>query len=282
MTAATTRTPTRGEHRESDAERAAATSAAGGASDPRVSRSAPEALNGGVRLREAASGVDSEAESVARLAESRLFSRAAQGERAAIDEVWRANRRWLAGVVATHAPRGADIEDILQEVAATFVAKAREVRDALSLRGWLRMVAVNASRMEARGRAVERRSMSVVAGEAMRARRDAAGSAHASRETLEAAAEAEETLALLRELPALYAEPLLLQAGKGLSQRAIAELLGVPETTVETRLARARRMLRESIVRRERGGPRDVRDGCRPKDRRCIAGEAAAEARMMP
>jgi DNA-directed RNA polymerase specialized sigma24 family protein len=32
---------------------------------------------------------------------------------------------------------------------------------------------------------------------------------------------------------------------QGLSQRQIADLLDVPETTVETRLARARRMLRQ-------------------------------------
>jgi DNA-directed RNA polymerase specialized sigma24 family protein len=36
----------------------------------------------------------------------------------------------------------------------------------------------------------------------------------------------------------------LLQAGQGMSQRAIAHMLDVPETTIETRLARGRRMLR--------------------------------------
>jgi DNA-directed RNA polymerase specialized sigma24 family protein len=40
----------------------------------------------------------------------------------------------------------------LQEVAATFLAKAREIRDAASVRGWLRVVAVNEARMAARDR----------------------------------------------------------------------------------------------------------------------------------
>ena len=39
------------------------------------------------------------------LAETRLFARAADGDREAIAEVWHANRRWIAAVLAAHAPR---------------------------------------------------------------------------------------------------------------------------------------------------------------------------------
>lgn len=178
------------------------------------------------------------------LAEARLFARAAQGDRAALDEVWRANRRWVASVVAAHAPRGADLDDILQDVAATLVAKCRHVRDAGSLRGWLRVVAVNAARMWVRSAAAERRALRAVAALA----RAADAGDHQ--------AEVQETLARIARLAPAYAEPLMLQVGQGLSQREIAELLDVPETTVETRLARARRMLRQmaredGIVRQE-------------------------------
>jgi RNA polymerase sigma-70 factor (ECF subfamily) len=71
--------------------------------------------------------------------------------------------------------------------------------------------------------------------------------------------EARETLALLSRLPAHYAEPLMLQATQGLSQRQIAELLDVPETTVETRLARGRRMLRQILQELEMGEERMAR-----------------------
>jgi len=50
---------------------------------------------------------------------------------------------------------------------------------------------------------------------------------------------------LARELPDGYREPLLLKCVRGLSYRQIGELLGLPETTVETRIARGRKMLRE-------------------------------------
>ena len=65
-------------------------------------------------------------EAVLSLAEARLFARAASGERAALAEVWRDNRRWIASVLAAHAPRGVDVEDLLQEVAATLVANCSE------------------------------------------------------------------------------------------------------------------------------------------------------------
>lgn len=182
------------------------------------------------------------------LREARLFARAAAGDREAIAEVWRANRRWIAAVLAAHAPRDADVEDLLQEVAATLVAKAHHIRDAASLRGWLRVVAVNAARMAARSRSVETRA---VRGFAFGR---AGAVAHA-----EAEREARETLALLSRLPAQYAEPLMLQATQGLSQRQIAELLDVPETTVETRLARGRRMLRQILQELEVGDERVAR-----------------------
>ena len=182
---------------------------------------------------------------VASLAESRLFARTAEGDRVAIAEVWRANRRWVAAVLVAHAPRQADVDDLLQEVAATLVSKCHHIRDASSLRGWLRMVAVNAARMAARSASIERRSLRVMA------QMKPAILRKEPRETLSAANE--EMREQLSRIPPLYAEPLILQSMRGLSQRQIAELLDVPETTIETRLARARRMLRQAVAEVEEG-----------------------------
>jgi RNA polymerase sigma-70 factor (ECF subfamily) len=54
-------------------------------------------------------------------------------------------------------------------------------------------------------------------------------------------------MAATARLPEHYREPLLLRAVRGMSYRQIADTLGVPITTVETRLARARRMLRDEL-----------------------------------
>ena len=182
---------------------------------------------------------------IADLAHERLVSRAIDGDRDAVAEIWQSNRRWIASVVAAHATRASDLDDVLQEVASILITKVRQVRDAGSLRGWLRMVAINAARMRGRSVSSERKSWQRLAQESGSRSSDIAGRVHCGREDSHARAiEARETLALVARLPAIYAEPLLLQAGQGMSQRAIAHMLDVPETTIETRLARGRRMLR--------------------------------------
>jgi RNA polymerase sigma-70 factor (ECF subfamily) len=48
-------------------------------------------------------------------------------------------------------------------------------------------------------------------------------------------------------LPPEYREPLLLRCVRALSYQQISEILELPVTTIETRLARARKMLREEV-----------------------------------
>lgn len=160
----------------------------------------------------------------------------------AVGAQWREHRRWVAAVLLAHMPRHAELEDLLQEVALTLVARGHELREPAALRGWLRTVALNTARMAAR-----RVRLPVVESP------DGSGdelpdpAADRRERQRDAAAEAEQALRLTRQLPDPYREALLLRCVDGLSQKQIAETLGVPETTVETRLARARRMLRERL-----------------------------------
>jgi len=48
-------------------------------------------------------------------------------------------------------------------------------------------------------------------------------------------------------LPVAYREPLLLRCLRSMSYQQISDVLELPVTTIETRLARARRMLREEL-----------------------------------
>jgi RNA polymerase sigma-70 factor (ECF subfamily) len=61
------------------------------------------------------------------------------------------------------------------------------------------------------------------------------------------AEEARRAMAAANRLPEEYREPLLLRCVRGMSYKQIADLMGVPVTTIETRLARARRMVREEL-----------------------------------
>jgi RNA polymerase sigma-70 factor (ECF subfamily) len=165
---------------------------------------------------------------------------------AEVGALWREHRRWVAAVLLAHMPREADLEDLLQDVAVTVVTRIGELRDASRLRGWLRTVAINTARMAGRKMKVRRAVLRPLASEDNSlpdpsARQPWAGVA--------ARAEAESALALAQSLPEEYREPLLLRCVRGLSQKQIAETLGLTETTVETRLARARRMLRGHVER---------------------------------
>lgn len=149
--------------------------------------------------------------------------------------LWRENRAWIAAVLHAHRPREAELDDLLQEVALTLVRHADEL-DLARARPWLRRVAINCARDAGRRARVRRRPLPAPAVENGA---DAAGGAEGAGPAA--------TLGAIMALPMEYREPLLLSL-RGLSQRVIAEVMEVPLTTVETRLVRARRMLREALA----------------------------------
>lgn len=155
--------------------------------------------------------------------------------------VWEDNRRWVAAILIAYKPRWADVEDLLQEVAAAFVAKSGEIRDPGALRPWLRQVAMNAARLAGRkGKLRLTASLEDTAtGEPAPSPGPTAPGVLGKEE------EIQRITALVEHLPDGYREPLLLKAVQGLSYRQIGHILGLPETTVETRISRGRKMLRE-------------------------------------
>lgn len=180
-----------------------------------------------------------------------LIMAAIRGERDAQRQVWEDHRRWVAAVLMAHKPRAVDLEDLLQDVAMQFVRRIHELRDAGALRPWLRTVAMNAA--HASGRTLARRKRDTLerrpaATSGALGTTGAAGTApvDAKPDLLTGRREeARRLMELSERLPDGYREPLLLRCLQGLSYRLIGELMGIPETTVETRIARGRRMLRE-------------------------------------
>ena len=164
--------------------------------------------------------------------------------------LWQEHRRWVAAIVLAYKPWWIDADDILQNVALAVVRKGHTVREPQAFKGWLRTVAINSARLAARNSdapiahtktlqnprgatAVGTRSVSDHVAETDPA------------QMLTLADEGRALVRLAAELPEGYREPLLLKAVEGLSYRHIGQIMGLPETTVETRIARARKMLRE-------------------------------------
>ncbi|MEM1424474.1 MAG: sigma-70 family RNA polymerase sigma factor [Planctomycetota bacterium] len=152
-----------------------------------------------------------------------------------VASAWREHRRWVAAVLLAHKPREAELEDLLQEVAVRLVAHAHELRDPTAIKPWLRTIAVNIARSAGRRQKVRRDARETI-------ERDARSRAQDERTT-----ERDEVLDATMTLPEAYREPLLLRSLRGMSYKQIADTLGVPMTTIETRLVRARRMLKEAL-----------------------------------
>ncbi|MCL4741528.1 MAG: sigma-70 family RNA polymerase sigma factor [Phycisphaerales bacterium] len=183
------------------------------------------------------------------------------GDPDAVRALWQRHRRWVAGVILAYKPRHADLEDLLQDVAMTFVRRLGDLRDPASLRPWLRSVAINAARLAARkarsrpDHAPNRRS--TVESVPQPAGAETPDAIAARRE------DATRLLNLALELPESYREPLLLRCIHGMSYREIGLVVGLPETTIETRIARGRRTLRE-LAARHAIGPASATEGVTP------------------
>lgn len=174
------------------------------------------------------------------------------GGRLSVAGVWQQHHRWLVVVLLAHRPRGAELDDLLQEVALILSSRLTDLRDPARLRPWLRTVAVNVAREAGRQKA-RRAERKVVPLESEPPVEDR------SLDRLELSDEARQVVDAALSLAPEYREPLLLRSLHGLSQRDIAATLELEVTTVETRIARARRMLRERFRRADESGPASMR-----------------------
>ena len=163
---------------------------------------------------------------------------AMSGDRDAIEALWREHRRWIAAVLLVHKAAGDQLEDLLQDVAMTLVSKISTLRDVNNIRAWLRTVAVNAARASAR-RHRARPRLEFLNDD------DVDSNARDGGDTTALDEEAQRVMALAQQLPEAYREPLMLRAVHGMRGKHIASIMGLSEATVETRIARGRRMLRE-------------------------------------
>lgn len=193
---------------------------------------------------------------------SEMIEAAITGQRSAQTALWSAHRRWLAAILIAHKPAWVDLEDLMQEVAVKFVSRVHTLRDPASFRPWLRRIAINAAREAARG------PREIASGHGGDSEDRHSGEEFGRRDgrltSFEACSSAEmpppDNVTLREEaggilahaltLPVEFREPLILRSVHGIGCKQIAEILGLPVTTIETRLTRARRMLREEWLAR--------------------------------
>lgn len=175
--------------------------------------------------------------------EAQLVERAQRGDRDASETLWVANRRWVAAIVLAHRPKTIAVEDLMQDVAVKFISKLDTLRDVGAFKPWLRQITVNACRGAARK---VRPSVRLAQGDVPEPGEVMPPEAPDSGESVIEHQDAARLLyARVMTLPSDYREPLLMRCIREMSYQQISDVLDLPVTTIETRLARARRMLRE-------------------------------------
>lgn len=162
-----------------------------------------------------------------------------------LSAVFLENHRWLWAVVYARLGDHCATDDVLQEVSLAALRRRNSQGDIRQVKAWLYQIAVRQvvlfQRREYRYRKrVENYSQSAPLGEFSR--------------TLELVALGEKQTyvqAALKRIKPSDRQVLLMKYCEELSCRRIAELLGVRETTIQTRLLRARRRLREQLLMHE-------------------------------
>jgi RNA polymerase sigma-70 factor (ECF subfamily) len=174
-----------------------------------------------------------------------LAALALGGRDAAFAALMRRHREPIYRLVRAHIGDGHEALDVVQECFISAYRALKRYDPARPMRAWLSTIALNKCRDWARRRWV-RRLFSSTASLEDEAARIADERAPPDRIAADRQALARATRAIAN-LPTALKEPLILRTIEGLSQAEAAQVLGISEKAVETRLRRARDRLRQTL-----------------------------------
>ncbi|MHC4445391.1 MAG: RNA polymerase sigma factor [Planctomycetota bacterium] len=167
-----------------------------------------------------------------------------QGDPDAMKELIHRHQRWVRGVIFSTLGRFDEVDDVAQKVWIQVWREARRLQEPANWRTWLYRIARNAA-IDA-GRAKKRRRQLVrnLLEQQPLKMHNQTSPTH----QIEADEQHRKMLEAVSSLPSLYREPFVLKHLQDWSYRQIGETLGLPVDTVETRLVRARRLLRKKLT----------------------------------
>jgi len=171
-----------------------------------------------------------------------------QGDTYALEELMRRHARWVRGVAYGVLGDPERVDDVCQQAWMAVWEQRRRLRDPSRWKAWVYRLVRNAAIDAGRDRTRARKTVQELAESALAGRLPCGPACPPSPDRVLSDAE---RLAMMRQairsLPAIYREPFTLRHLEGWSYRQIAEVLDLPTDTVETRLVRARRLLREML-----------------------------------
>jgi RNA polymerase sigma-70 factor, ECF subfamily len=167
-----------------------------------------------------------------------------QGDTYALTELMRRHGHWVRGVIFGVLGRADDVDDVAQKVWTHVWRNCRSLEDVSRWRAWLYRIAHNAATDAGRSKRRHRQLLSGF----FRREQNSPAYAHSAEQPLLSSERHDVMLQAIAKLPPLYREPFILKHLQDWSYAQIGDALGLPPDTVETRLVRARRLLREQLA----------------------------------
>ncbi len=172
-----------------------------------------------------------------------LVTGAQQGDRVAADRLVREHESWVRSAIYAATGRPELVDDIAQQVWMRVWQRLDTLENPRQLRAWLYTIARNTAIDYGASHRRQQGFAERMGAEGRRTQPPAAEPAG----TVANAEVRELVLRAVRSLPAIYREPFVLRHLEGWSYQEIGDVLGLTVDTVETRLVRARRLLREML-----------------------------------
>ncbi len=164
------------------------------------------------------------------------------GDRQAFEELLRRHDRWVRGIILGVLGQSDSVDDVSQLVWSAVWRRIGELRDLKRWRSWMYRLTRNAAYDAGRDITRRRNHMKTHAANMMQRGEKVMSNDDSHRDEKHSA-----VLEAIESLPTIYREPFVLRHVNGWSYKQIAEVMDMPVDSIETRLVRARRLLREIL-----------------------------------
>jgi RNA polymerase sigma-70 factor (ECF subfamily) len=175
--------------------------------------------------------------------ESALVCAAREGDRRALEALLVRHWAWLKALVYSVATDARDLDDIMQNVCLRVMTKIHTLREPECFGAWLAILARREAVKHYRAKARRPDPSGVNA-----ATVQPPVEGQDPLEELERREQCRRIFEAVQKLPAKYREVFMLAHSGGLTYAQMAEVLDIPLTTMQIRLVRARRMVKDALV----------------------------------
>jgi RNA polymerase sigma-70 factor (ECF subfamily) len=169
-----------------------------------------------------------------------------KGNKDALQQLIIRNWAWLKGLIYNIVYNSDDVDDCLQDICVKLINKIDTLREPERFKPWL---AVLARREALRYRQQKAKRPVQLDEEIVESRQDEKNKFF---ENIIEKEKQSQILMAIHSLPEKYREVFIMQHSGDLTYNQISEILDVPVTTVQIRLVRARKLIYEKIINKDK------------------------------